>query len=141
MQIGTIHGFQGDECDIIISLFNPPPTISSSPDMFLNKQNILNVSISRSRDYLFVLMPDDETENLFYLKKVKQIENLIKESEHSDIHSHEIEKNIFGKKDYLEDNSFPTSHQSVNVYSEPKNEKKYEIRCEETAIDVQVSKK
>lgn len=24
---GTIHGFQGDECDIIFAIFNPPPYI------------------------------------------------------------------------------------------------------------------
>ncbi|MEI9809452.1 MAG: C-terminal helicase domain-containing protein [Bacteroidota bacterium] len=54
--VGTIHGFQGDECDIIISIFNPPLSISQHPGMFLNRQNILNVSISRARDYLFVIM-------------------------------------------------------------------------------------
>ena len=37
---------------------------------------------------------------------------------------------------YVYDNSFATSHQSVNVYSKP--ERKYEIRCEEIAVDVQV---
>ena len=73
IQIGTIHGFQGDECDIVISLFNPPPSISNSPDMFLNKQNILNVSISRAKDYLFILMPDEKTENLYNLRKVNKI--------------------------------------------------------------------
>ena len=36
VQVGTIHGFQGDECDIIIALFNPPPKISTHKDMFLN---------------------------------------------------------------------------------------------------------
>ena len=45
VQVGTIHGFQGDECDIIIALFNPPPSISASKEMFLNKLNIINVSI------------------------------------------------------------------------------------------------
>lgn len=53
VQVGTIHGFQGDECDIIFAVFNTPPTISASKDMFLNKRNIINVSISRARDYLY----------------------------------------------------------------------------------------
>lgn len=52
VQVGTIHGFQGDECDIIFAVFNTPPTISASKDMFLNKRNIINVSISRARDYI-----------------------------------------------------------------------------------------
>jgi superfamily I DNA and/or RNA helicase len=64
VDVGTIHGFQGDECDIVIALFNPPPSISTSKDMFLNRQNIVNVAISRAKDYLFVLLPDDETENV-----------------------------------------------------------------------------
>ena len=70
IQVGTIHGFQGDECDIIIAVFNPPPTISASPQMFLNKQNILNVAISRARDYLFIVMPDGQTEGFGNLRKV-----------------------------------------------------------------------
>ena len=32
--------------------------------MFLNKKNILNVAISRARDYLFIVIPDDETEGV-----------------------------------------------------------------------------
>ena len=27
VQVGTIHGFQGDECDVIIAIYNPPPKI------------------------------------------------------------------------------------------------------------------
>ncbi len=141
IQVGTIHGFQGDECDIIISLFNPPSYISESPEMFLNKQNILNVSISRARDYLFVLMPDDRTENIFNLKKIQRIVNLINEKakdNSTQFHSSDIEKVMFKNKDFIEQNSFSTTHQSVNVYSEA--EMLYEIRCEETAIDIQVSR-
>jgi hypothetical protein len=140
IQVGTIHGFQGDECDIIISLFNSPPYISDKPDMFLNKQNILNVSISRARDYLFILMPDDSTKNISKLKKIKQIEDLIhihaKENS-TEFHSSQIEEVIFKNKNFIEQNSFTTTHQSVNVYSEA--EMLYEIRCEETAIDIQIS--
>ena len=138
VQVGTIHGFQGDECDIIIAIFNPPYAISKSPNMFLNKQNILNVSISRARDYLFVLMPDDSTQNIENLYKIKRIENLIykhAKDRFSVYNSDIIEKKLFGSDTYIYDNSFATSHQSVNIYSEP--EKKYEVRCEETAIDVQ----
>lgn len=137
LQTGTIHGFQGDECDIIITVFNPPPGISSSPKMFLNKQNILNVSISRARDYLFILMPDENTENIHLLHQVNQIEKLIKASgEYSETHASNVEGIIFGQSNYLEENAFSTSHQLVNVYSKP--EKRYEVRSEDTAIDVQI---
>jgi len=137
VQVGTIHGFQGDECDIIIALFNPPPKISTHKDMFLNKLNIVNVSISRARDYLIILMPDDETENVDNLTLIKKVEWLCKEQpawcEHL---SPFLEDIIFGSKTYLEDNSFSTSHQLVNVYGKP--EKRYEVRSEDNAIDVQI---
>lgn len=137
--IGTIHGFQGDECDIIISIFNPPYSISKHPGMFLNKQNILNVSISRARDYLFILMPDDNTQDIENLHKIKKIERLIYRhapNNHSVYESKQIEKIMFGSDTYIYDNSFATTHQTVNVYSKP--ERKYEVRCEEVAVDVQI---
>ena len=137
VQVGTIHGFQGDECDIIIALFNPPPSISASKEMFLNKLNIINVSISRARDYLFVIMPDDDTENVGNLKLIKKVEKLCKEQpDWIEQQSPSIEELIFGSKTYLEDNSFSTSHQLVNVYGKP--EKRYEIRSEDNAVDVQI---
>lgn len=137
VQIGTIHGFQGDECDIIIALFNPPPHITTHKDMFLNKLNIVNVSISRARDYLFILMPDDDTENVGNLSLIKKVEQLCKEQPRwSEEQSSVIEEVMFGSKTYLEDNSFSTSHQLVNVYGKP--EMRYEVRSEDNAVDVQI---
>lgn len=135
--VGTIHGFQGDECDIIFAVFNTPPSISTSSEMFLNKRNIINVSISRARDFLFIVMPDDETEGIDNLRLVKRVEQLIKLSENWDERlSSKIEEEIFGETHWLEDNSFSTSHQSVNVYGSP--EKRYEVRSEDTAVDIQI---
>ena len=139
VQTGTIHGFQGDECEIIISVYNPPPSISPKKEMFLNKKNIINVSISRARDYLFILMPDDDTENVNNLLLIKKMESIIKESdEYIEYSSNYIEQLMFGKPNYLEENAFSTSHQSVNVYGLP--EQKYEIRSEDNAIDIQIHK-
>lgn len=137
VQVGTIHGFQGDECDIIFAVFNTPPTISGSRDMFLNKRNIINVSISRARDYMFIVMPDDQTENIDNLKLVKRVENLIKKTlswEETDTPG--LERFLFGDDKYLENNTFSTSHQSVNVYGLP--ERCYEVRTEDIAVDVQI---
>ena len=137
VQAGTIHGFQGDACDTIIAVFNPPPSISDSKDMFLNKLNIINVSISRARDCLFVLMPDEETEHIDRLKLVNKVEQLIKCGESFlEYGADEIEEVMFGRAGYLEENTFSTSHQNVNVYGLP--EKRYEVRSEDTAIDVQI---
>ncbi len=136
-QVDTIHGFQGDECELIIALFNPPPHISDSEQMFLNRLNIINVSISRARDYLCLIMPDDETENIENLRLIKRVEDLCKGQpgwvEHQ---AQDLEKLMFGNPNYLEENSFATSHQLVNVYGRP--EKRYEVRSETSAVDVQV---
>lgn len=139
VQTGTIHGFQGDECDIIFAVFNTPPTISASKEMFLNKRNIINVSISRARDYLFIIMPDDNTENIANLRFVKRVEQLIHETDAwNEFLSPDLEDLMFGNPKYLENNAFSTSHQSVNVYGLP--EKCYEVRTEDNAVDVQIHK-
>jgi hypothetical protein len=146
VNVDTVHGFQGDECDIIIALFNPPPGISNHPDMFLNKLNIINVSISRARDYLFVLMPDDATENVGALVQVKRIEALCKHdrSQYLNWDTAEIEELIFdGDPNYIEKNAFSTSHQLVNVYGKSQTrrgelEMRYEVRSGDDAVDVQV---
>lgn len=140
VQVGTIHGFQGDECDIIFAVFNTPPTISSSKEMFLNKRNIINVSISRARDYLFIVMPDDNTEGISNLRLVKQVENLIcSTDEWNEFLSPDLEDLMFDDSNYLENNAFSTSHQSVNVYGLP--ERRYEVRTEDNAVDVQIQKR
>ncbi|MDR5639199.1 DEAD/DEAH box helicase [Thermosynechococcus sp. PP42] len=141
IEVGTIHGFQGDECDIIVTLFNPPPKLSSSSQMFLNNQNILNVAISRARDYLFIVMPDDDTEGINYLQKIREIEQLVKDSGSgfTEYTSSTIEEIIWGNPQYLEENTFSTTHQTVNVYRQ--SEHKYEVRSDDSAIDVQIHEK
>ena len=137
VQVGTIHGFQGDECDIVIAVLNPPSAISRSPQMFLNKQNILNVAISRARDYLFIVMPDDETEGVDNLYKIAQIESIVKSSgAFSEYASRVVEEMMWGNAKYLEENTFSTGHQMVNVYRKP--ERYYEVRSDDMAIDVQI---
>ncbi len=88
--------------------------------MFLNRLNIINVSISRARDYLCLIMPDDETENIENLRLIKRVEDLCKGQpgwvEHQ---AQDLEKLMFGNPNYLEENSFATSHQLVNVYGRP----------------------
>lgn len=127
-----------DEASMIpLAVFNTPPTISASKDMFLNKRNIINVSISRARDYLFVVMPDDDTDNISNLRLVKRVESLIQSTDAwNEFLTPDLEELMFGDAKYLENNAFSTSHQSVNVYGLP--EKIYEVRTEDTAVDVQI---
>lgn len=140
IQAGTIHGFQGDECNIIITVLNTPTLSDKSKidEIFLNKNNIINVSISRARDYLFVIMPDDDTDKLEKLALVRKLENLIKEGDYAEFSSKEVEKLMFGSEKYLEENAFSTGHQNVNVYNLP--QKCYEIRSGDYSIDIQVHK-
>lgn len=73
---GTVHGFQGDECNLVIVVLNPPRKITRSPRSFLNKKNILNVAISRARDKMIFLTrydPDKDL-NLYDLHQVRWIE-------------------------------------------------------------------
>jgi hypothetical protein len=46
---------------------------------------------------------------------------------------------IWGNANYLEENTFSTGHQMVNVYRKP--ERYYEVRSDDSAIDVQIHEK
>ena len=136
---GTIHGFQGDECDIIFVVLNPSVGLKTSPDkIFLNNKNIINVAISRARDYLFILFPNSKTEGFENLVEIKRLGKIACEDEENValFTSDEIENNIFGSTSYIEDNSFVTTHQLANVYTQ--TAKKYEIRIDENSVDIQI---
>ena len=85
-------------------------------------------------------MPDAETEGIQNLRKVAQIEEFVKSSgAFSEYVSHDFEKMIWGNENYLEENTFSTGHQMVNVYRKP--ERYYEVRSDDSAIDVQIHEK
>lgn len=131
---GTVHRFQGDECDVMFVVLNPPAYISDKS--FLNQVNLINVAVSRARDSLFVLMPEEDTKNLEKLAVVNRLEGLLKEIGCRKVDAHEIEKEILGSPTFLEENVFSTGHQSVNVYGKP--ERRYEVRSEDDAVDIQL---
>lgn len=82
-------------------------------------------------------MPDDQTDNIEKLHLIKRVERLMKQSDcWAEFHTNDLEEVMFGESSYLENNAFSTTHQSVNVYGLP--EKRYEIRTEEAAVDVQI---
>ncbi len=136
----TVHGFQGDECDIVICLLNAPAGLyqTNSSRLYVNNQNLLNVAISRARDYLILLIPDEDTRGIQNLTKINEILKLIdgikKPVEYT---SERIEELLKNKKDHISDSTFITSHQLVNVYSTtPEND--YEFRISDDAVDVQI---
>lgn len=88
-------------------------------------------------DLFFIVMPDDETENISNLRLVKRVEQLAKStSAWVELSTPDLELLMFGSPNYLESNTFSTSHQSVNVYGLP--EKYYEVRTEDHAVDIQI---
>ena len=139
--VGTIHGFQGDECDMVFVVFNPPKGISTHPDkIMLNKRHIINVAVSRARDYLFLLIPHKDTvgyENLYEINRIGRLIINNCNGEYQYFTCDEIEKILFGQSKYLEENTFVTSHQMANVYTEAGM--KYEVRIDDSSVDVQIS--
>ena len=140
--VGTIHGFQGDQCDIIITVFNPPTGIKVASDrIMLNNRKIINVAISRARDYLFILLPHPDSygyENLIELNRLCGIAN--QKCASVGVYNAEIiEKSVFGNKGYIESNTFVTTHQVANVYTNPSS--LYEVRIDENAVDIQTTGK
>lgn len=142
ISVGTIHGFQGDECEIILAVFNPPTGIQADPEkIMLNRQNIINVAISRASDYLFVLLPHPDSygyDNLIEINKLCGIANK-KIGSVNVINADDIEKSMFGSRDYIESNTFVTNHQLANVYTKPAG--LYEVRIDDNAVDIQVGDK
>ena len=137
--VGTVHRFQGGQCNLMLVVLNPPLGMKNAADrIFLNNKNILNVAISRAQDYLCILMPHRDTdgfENLYEINKIGSIAM----RDPSAVLSYtcdEVEETILDRKFYIESNTFVTSHQLANVYT--KAVKKYEVRIDEKSVDIQI---
>ncbi len=140
--VGTVHRFQGGQCNFMFVVLNPPAGMKIASDrIFLNNKNILNVAISRAQDYLCILLPHRDTdgyENLYEINKIGRIamQNPISVAHYT---SDQIEEIIFGHKFFIENNTFVTSHQLANVYT--KAVKRYEVRIDEKSVDIQLGSK
>ncbi len=104
---------------------------------FVNNQNILNVAISRASDYLYILIPEKDYENFDSLYEIKKIGRKMTSLKCSFTTSDEIEKIMFGESQFIENNTYVTSHKMTNVFNTPFT--KYEIRIDENAIDIQIN--
>lgn len=139
IQADTVHGFQGDECDLVIAVLNPPEigVRNDAERVMINNKNVINVAISRASDYLIAISPDSNTDSYEKLIAVRCVNGLIQKTDaHTEFQSSEIEELLFGDERYLENNTFFTSHQNVNVYGLPNA--RYEVRTDDQAIDVQI---
>ena len=82
-------------------------------------------------------MPDDQTIGIDNLRLVKRIETLLKSSASwCEMQSNALEKIMFGSENFIEENAFSTAHQDVNIYGSV--ERRYEIRSEDSALDIQL---
>lgn len=144
--VGTIHSFQGDECNIIFALFNPPKGMASKRQdqftMLLNDDHLVNVAISRAKDYLCIMVPTIDSYGRENLKDINRAADILLSKEYNyseevaQIDCSEIERFIFGNRGYLKNKSYITSHQMANVYTPTGYT--YDIRVDENAIDIQI---
>ncbi len=157
LQIDTVHGFQGGQKDIMFCVLNPPVNETKSNDFsitckenaHINKKYIINVALSRARDYLFILHPSNQYKSGNTFKSIIGFENLRRINDLTDYLSRnpgevakftnrDIEKWCFNKEYYIYDNSIVLDHDSVNIYDIPA--KKYVVSCDNTSIDIQTEK-
>lgn len=134
----TVHGFQGDECDIVFFISNPNNyKYSGHKKCLLSKEYIYNVAISRARDYLIILHPFNAIKDNYYINKITS-----SYKDNFEIpfirQSSEFEKIIFNEKDFIRKNSYITGHDNINVFGQV--EMKYFIKANENAIDIQLRK-
>lgn len=134
IDVGTVHGFQGDENKVVIAVFNPPSE-NPSPYAHINNQNILNVAISRAKDYLIILAPEKLLNEHQEIGKIYSLAKNI-DNAFTEVDSQYIEELMFGSRNYLRNATFVTSHQSVNAYSFSSETFKYEIRTGDGNVDI-----
>ena len=132
---GTVHKFQGSQCDIMIVVMNYPNTYSGEKSN-INNLNIMNVAMSRAKDYVFFLCPEKNVgEKSNYPMNDELLSHM--EGKIDLIHAHDIEKIMFGDDVYIAKNSSLRSHLPVNV-STPSG-KRYEVRISDTALDILIN--
>lgn len=132
----TVHGFQGDECDIVFFVCNPNNYFYSGHEKaLLSKEYIYNVAISRAKDYLIVLHPYTAIQDNSFINKIGlSYKNNFGNAKI--VNAKEIEKLLFNEEKYIEKNSYASGHDNVNVFG--LSEMKYFIKSNDTAIDIQL---
>ena len=129
---GTVHSFQGDECDIMFVVLNPPSLCSTNSH--INNENILNVAMSRARDYLFFVLPKGQVKGF---TRKNDIGRLADGNKRSIYNCPDIEEIILGSSDFIASNTQVTCHLPVNVYYE--QNAIYDVRISDDAVDIKVN--
>ena len=128
--------------DLVFAVFNPS-SLKPQYSRFFKKEYIINVAVSRARDYLIILIPDldDEMKKLplFHSTNPEGLMNIIANLPKefvANINAVDLEKKLMGKKNYFQENSFTNAHQSVNIYSDLF--KDYIVKYNNSSIDVYI---
>lgn len=133
----TVHGFQGDECDIVFFICNPNNYYYTGNDKaLLSKEYIYNVAISRAKDYLIMLHPYTAIRNNDFINKIG-ISYKNRFSNTKILNTKEVEKLIFNENSYIEKHSYVSGHDNINIFG--LSEMKYFIKANETSIDLQIT--
>jgi hypothetical protein len=132
----TVHGFQGDECDIVFFVCNPNNyRYTGDKKALLSKEYIYNVAISRAKDYLIVLHPYTAIPNNNFINKIgHSYRNNFGNTKI--LNANDIEHILFNDRNYIESNSYVSGHDNVNVFG--LSEMKYFIKANDIAIDIQL---
>lgn len=130
---GTVHSFQGDECDIMIVVLNPPVNVGANAHV--NNQNIINVAMSRAKDYVFFMVPDNRTPGF----ATREVLGKMSGKDKTVMFCGDIEKIMFKQEDYILNHTNVTCHMPVNVYYEPSS--LYEVRKDDMAVDIQINER
>ncbi len=130
---GTVHSFQGDECDIMFIVLNPPAICTQGAHV--NNENIINVAMSRARDYIFFVLPNGQQKG-FSMKN--RIGKNIDFTERAIIKCSDVERLMFqGNDNFIYENTHVTCHMPVNVYCE--DNALYEVRMSDDALDIKIN--
>lgn len=129
---GTVHSFQGDECDIMFVVLNPPAQCGRGSH--INNHNIINVAMSRARDYLFFVLPTGQQKG-FTLKN--DLGKILTITQRQILNCSKVEEIIFGSSNYIYSNTHVTCHMPVNVYCE--DNAIYEVRMSDDALDIKIN--
>lgn len=130
---GTVHSFQGDECDIMFIVLNPPAQCTSGTHV--NNENIINVAMSRARDYIFFILPNGQQKGFFMKNHIGAV---IPFTERTILKCKDIEKVMFhGNDNFIYENTHVTCHMPVNVYCE--DNALYEVRMSDEALDIKIN--
>ena len=114
---------------LIVQIVKPFPLVRHR----VNNQNLINVAVSRAKDYVFFLVPDNITQGF----PIRDVLGSLSGDEKNVLFCNKIEKVMFGQEDYIEKHTNVTCHMPVNVYYEPSS--LYEVRKDDSAVDIQIN--